>query len=188
MEASVDPQCGGPDWTPITPKTGSLFHAETHSDLRVRGLCNKSGPVFSSCLCRSIPRSRNRVPTRVRHLWEFFRTALWSQPESHQLPGPLRRCIAQRCDADSAWEATFDCGFNERWREECERDGHIDLPDAAPLLSGESLDGLLADNNLLKPKTAAADRPNESGPALGLHGPSPMLGRVGWKQDFPGRL
>jgi hypothetical protein len=21
---------GGPDWTPITPKTGSLFHAETH--------------------------------------------------------------------------------------------------------------------------------------------------------------
>jgi len=31
MEASVDPQCRGPDWTPITPKTGSLFHAETHS-------------------------------------------------------------------------------------------------------------------------------------------------------------
>jgi hypothetical protein len=30
VEASVDPQCGGPDWTPITPKTGSLFHAETH--------------------------------------------------------------------------------------------------------------------------------------------------------------
>jgi hypothetical protein len=29
MEASVDPQCGGPDWTPITPKTGFLFHAET---------------------------------------------------------------------------------------------------------------------------------------------------------------
>jgi monofunctional chorismate mutase len=30
MEASVGPQCGGPDWTPITPITGSLFHAETH--------------------------------------------------------------------------------------------------------------------------------------------------------------
>ena len=29
MEASVDPQCRGPDWMPITPKTGSLFHAET---------------------------------------------------------------------------------------------------------------------------------------------------------------
>lgn len=31
MEASVDPQCRGPDWMPITPKTGSLFHAETHT-------------------------------------------------------------------------------------------------------------------------------------------------------------
>jgi hypothetical protein len=34
MEASVDPQCRGPDWMPITPKTGSLFHAETHSERR----------------------------------------------------------------------------------------------------------------------------------------------------------
>ena len=33
MEASVDPQCGSPDWTPITPKTGSLFHAETQLQL-----------------------------------------------------------------------------------------------------------------------------------------------------------
>src|SRR5215204_282235 len=31
MEASVDPQPRGPDWMPITPKTGSLFHAETQS-------------------------------------------------------------------------------------------------------------------------------------------------------------
>src|SRR6266705_2384352 len=30
MEASVDPQPRGPDWMPITPKTGSLFHAESH--------------------------------------------------------------------------------------------------------------------------------------------------------------
>jgi hypothetical protein len=28
----VDPQPRGPDWMPITPKTGSLFHAETHLD------------------------------------------------------------------------------------------------------------------------------------------------------------
>src|SRR5262249_39131486 len=30
MEATVDPHSRGPDWMPITPKTGSLFHAETH--------------------------------------------------------------------------------------------------------------------------------------------------------------
>jgi hypothetical protein len=35
MEASVDPQCRGPDWMPITPKTGSLFHAETQGILVV---------------------------------------------------------------------------------------------------------------------------------------------------------
>ena len=29
MEASVDPPSRGPDWKPITPKTGSLLHAET---------------------------------------------------------------------------------------------------------------------------------------------------------------
>src|SRR5215217_4324992 len=28
MEASVDPQPRGPDWMPITPKAGSLFHAD----------------------------------------------------------------------------------------------------------------------------------------------------------------
>jgi hypothetical protein len=32
MEASVDLQCQGPDWMPITPKTGFLFHAETQFD------------------------------------------------------------------------------------------------------------------------------------------------------------
>ena len=33
METSVDPQLRGPDWMPITPTAGSLFHAETHSCL-----------------------------------------------------------------------------------------------------------------------------------------------------------
>src|SRR5216683_4757548 len=43
MEASVDPQCRGPDWMPITPKTGSLFHAETHNDLRRRDVITLLG-------------------------------------------------------------------------------------------------------------------------------------------------
>src|SRR5277367_4612751 len=33
MEASVDPQPRGPDWMPITPKTGSLFHADSQRAL-----------------------------------------------------------------------------------------------------------------------------------------------------------
>jgi hypothetical protein len=31
MEATVDPQSRGPDWMPITPKTGFLFHADSHT-------------------------------------------------------------------------------------------------------------------------------------------------------------
>ena len=31
MEATVDPPPRGPDWMPITPKTGSLFHADLHN-------------------------------------------------------------------------------------------------------------------------------------------------------------
>lgn len=34
MEANVNPPFrGGPDWMPITPKTGSLFHADSHPAL-----------------------------------------------------------------------------------------------------------------------------------------------------------
>ena len=29
MEATVDPLPRGPDWMPITPKTGSFFHADS---------------------------------------------------------------------------------------------------------------------------------------------------------------
>jgi hypothetical protein len=29
MEANVDPYPRGPVWMPITPKTGSLFHADS---------------------------------------------------------------------------------------------------------------------------------------------------------------
>jgi hypothetical protein len=32
MEASVDPLFRGPDWKPITPKRGSLLHADSQSD------------------------------------------------------------------------------------------------------------------------------------------------------------
>src|SRR5947208_16333883 len=31
MEASVDPLFRGPDWKPITPKRGSLLHADSHA-------------------------------------------------------------------------------------------------------------------------------------------------------------
>jgi len=32
MEAIADPKSSGPDWMPITPKKGSLFHAESQRE------------------------------------------------------------------------------------------------------------------------------------------------------------
>src|ERR1700677_2111057 len=34
QEACVDPYPRGPDWMPITPKTGSLFHADSQGGFR----------------------------------------------------------------------------------------------------------------------------------------------------------
>src|SRR5271169_5921663 len=56
MEASVDPQPRGPDWMPITPKTGSLFHAETHGTAK----CPELG-AKRKCLAR--PRNDADDPT-----------------------------------------------------------------------------------------------------------------------------
>ena len=50
MEASVDPPSRGPDWKPITPKTGSLLHAETHLSRRLGyGECGDSPDRERSC-------------------------------------------------------------------------------------------------------------------------------------------
>ena len=43
----MDPRPGGPDWMPITPKTGSLFHAETHE-----GHCSGRPSASGNCFIR----------------------------------------------------------------------------------------------------------------------------------------
>jgi hypothetical protein len=51
--------------------------------------------------------------------------------ECLELPAPFSRRIAEPLDADAAGQAAFNCCLDEIWREEGERDGHIDLPNAA---------------------------------------------------------
>src|SRR5438270_2742973 len=54
MEASVDPQPRGPDWMPITPKTGSLLHADSHRTLPSLQFAPKfdcKGAVLNCCWC-----------------------------------------------------------------------------------------------------------------------------------------
>jgi hypothetical protein len=57
MEASVDPQCRGPDWMPITPKTGSLFHAETQLYGLSGILLSQNGSLSAGFMtCSPVPR------------------------------------------------------------------------------------------------------------------------------------
>src|SRR6266403_374176 len=55
-------------------------------------------------------------------------------------PTPTGRRIAEPLDADAAGQATFYCCFDKIGREEGERDGHIDLPNAAFLASAKLCD------------------------------------------------
>jgi hypothetical protein len=57
-----------------------------------------------------------------------------------KLSAPFGRRIAEPLDADAAGQATFYCCFDKIGREKGERDGHIDLPNAAPLASAKLCD------------------------------------------------
>src|SRR6266576_680920 len=62
------------------------------------------------------------------------------ESERLKLPAPFSRRIAEPFDADAAGQATlYDC-FDKVGGEEGERDGHIDLPDAALLARAEFRD------------------------------------------------
>jgi len=60
-----------------------------------------------------------------------------SKSERLELPIPFGRQIAMPFDADAAGQATFHCGLDKVGAEEGERDGHVDLPNAASLSSAK---------------------------------------------------
>ena len=62
------------------------------------------------------------------------------ESERLKLSAPFSRWIAEPLDADAAGQATFYGRFDKIGCEEGERDGHIDLPDAAFLASTELSD------------------------------------------------
>jgi hypothetical protein len=72
---------------------------------------------------------RNAVPGRIRNYS--------LQSERFELPGPLGGGIAKSFDANTAGQASLDGGFDQTRRKKGERDGHVDLPDAALFASGD---------------------------------------------------
>ena len=64
----------------------------------------------------------------------------WIKSECLELSAPFSRRIAEPLDADAAGQAAFYGSFDEIGGEEGERDGHIDLPNAAFLASAKLCD------------------------------------------------
>ena len=55
------------------------------------------------------------------------------QPKRFELPTPFRRRIAQPLDVDAARQAAFHGSADQLGSKEGERDGHVDMTDAASL-------------------------------------------------------
>jgi hypothetical protein len=62
------------------------------------------------------------------------------ESERLKLPAPFSRRISEPLDADAAGQATFYGCFDKIGGEKGERDGHIDLPNAALLASAKLCD------------------------------------------------
>jgi hypothetical protein len=59
------------------------------------------------------------------------------ESERLELPAPFRQRISETLDTDAAGQATFHRCFDKIGGEEGERDGHVDLPNAAFLASAK---------------------------------------------------
>ena len=67
---------------------------------------------------------------------ELFRI----ETEDLELPTPFGRQIAKTFDPNAAGQATFNGRFDKIGSKECERDGHVDLPNATVLAGAELCD------------------------------------------------
>jgi len=84
----------------------------------------------------------------------LFRT----ESKRFELPAPFGRRIAEPFDADAAGQATFYGGLDKIGREEGERYGHVDLPNAALLADADFLDcGHSTNDHIVEPLAAFCD-------------------------------
>ena len=123
-----------------------------------------------SALKNSVPGGGNSTGQNLESLGRRKRLACnlsWIQSEDFKLLAPLRGRIAKSLDPETAWQATFDRCRDKIWREERERDRHVDLAHAAFLMSRDLLNvGYRARHDLIKPTTASCDRVDQSCPSL----------------------
>jgi hypothetical protein len=104
--------------------------------------------------------------------------------ERLELPAPFSQRIAEPLDADAAGKATFDGSFDQIGREEGERDGQVDLANAALFADADFLD---CDNStgddIVEPLAAFGDGADQSCASLELFGSGVVSGFIMWQQD-----
>ena len=91
------------------------------------------------------------------------------ESERRELSAPFSWRIAESLDADAAGRAAVHGCFDKIWSEEGERDGHIDLSNAALLTSAKLRDrGHPTQDNIIQPSTASCDGADQARPAFEL--------------------
>jgi hypothetical protein len=91
------------------------------------------------------------------------------ESERLKLPAPFSRRIAEPLYADAAGQATFYGCFDKIGREEGERDGHIDLSNAALLAVAKLCDrGYSTRDHIIEPPTTSGDGADQAGAAFEL--------------------
>ena len=110
--------------------SGDFWHPVSASKNSVPGgRAWARSPSAVAAVCRAVVRDLGPA-------LQLFRI----ESERLELSAPFSRRIAEPLDTDAAGQATFYGGFDKIGCDEGERDGHIDLPDAAFLASAELCD------------------------------------------------
>ena len=115
---------------------------ETVSEALPARLSPVSKIPFLAAIWQEFGRVDNlQLPARSRHQGavDFAGSSVRTEAEILELRGPGRIRITQPLDVDAARQAALDGGADEFGREECERDRHVDMTDAAPLARGNLL-------------------------------------------------
>jgi hypothetical protein len=91
------------------------------------------------------------------------------KPKRFKLPVPLGRWITEPFDTDAAGQAAFYGCFDKIGREESQRDGHVNLPNAALLAHAKLSDrSYPTRDHIIEPLTTAGDGAHEARSALEL--------------------
>jgi hypothetical protein len=109
------------------------------------------------------------------------------ESEGLKLPAPFSRRIAEPFDADAAGQATFYCCFDKVGCEEGERDGHINLSNAAFLASAKLRDcGHPTRDHIIQPPATSCNCADQARPALKLFRTDVASRRIVREQDPAG--